>query len=191
LINHKSALLLVALLVSLACGNQSSGNTNNQPYVIGVSGYLSGPGDNFYVGQAEGIRVYFDALNSRGGINGHPVKILFRDDGGDPAKSAANAQSFISSNVSIASLASFSSAVPGFAAATTQAGLPVVNPYPCYGPSVPGGGASIASNYFCAGITGVGDGNALVKVYEETTASLGLRRPTPIVYGSSDAPGNL
>ena len=73
---------------------------NSEPYVIGLTGDLSGPSAGTYKPLAEGARIYFDALNAKGGINGHPVKLLTRDSRGDPNQVVSDLNYFDGEKVS-------------------------------------------------------------------------------------------
>jgi branched-chain amino acid transport system substrate-binding protein len=160
----------------------------NQPYRLGVSGMLTGTGSSFYAAQAEGLRIFFDRLNEKGGINGHPVTIVFRDNRGDPATAAADAQAFIDGDVVGASLFSASNTAPGFAQAITRSKLPVVNASWCYGPSVPGGGPKVAENYFCAGITSLANVKAFIELFDRFATMVKEKKAA---YGTIDVPGAL
>ena len=54
------------------------------PYVIGYQTDITGPVSSFYAPGAEGFRLYMQALNDSGGINGHPVNVLYEDDKSSP-----------------------------------------------------------------------------------------------------------
>jgi ABC-type branched-subunit amino acid transport system substrate-binding protein len=128
-------------------------------------------------------------LNANGGINGHPVNVTFRDNRGDPAVAAADAQAFIDGDVLTASLFSASNTVPGFAQAITRSNLPTVNASWCYGPSVPGGGPKVAENYFCAGFSPLANVLTFVEVFDKFAKMVG---PNPrAAYAGTDAPGNV
>jgi branched-chain amino acid transport system substrate-binding protein len=61
-------------------------------YVIGLSGALTGPAAATYAAAIEGLRLYIDDINARGGANGKPVRLITYDDQGEPSKAAANAK---------------------------------------------------------------------------------------------------
>jgi branched-chain amino acid transport system substrate-binding protein len=100
------------------------------PYVVGFIADITGPSSSFYYPEAEGFRLYIDQLNSQGGINGHPVKLILEDAKSDPAKSAAVAKKMIESDnvVGIFGLGLSSSQLPVFELAS-KAGIPVVCGY--------------------------------------------------------------
>jgi branched-chain amino acid transport system substrate-binding protein len=58
----------------------------------------------------EMLRIYVDRINAKGGINGHPVKLLIEDDQAEPSKAAANATKLVrQENVMLLINSSFSS----------------------------------------------------------------------------------
>lgn len=65
------------------------------PLVIGTIGTLSGPIGSVVVGGVEAIQMWAKAINARGGLNGHQVKHIAADDGGDQARHRALVQEFV------------------------------------------------------------------------------------------------
>jgi branched-chain amino acid transport system substrate-binding protein len=63
-------------------------------YVVGMSAALTGQGSGSYAPIKDAFDIYFKALNAKGGINGHPVKIIFSDNAAQPSKAAADAKRF-------------------------------------------------------------------------------------------------
>ena len=55
---------------------------------------LTGPGSGTYAPVKDAFDVYFNEVNSKGGINGHPVKIIFEDNAAQPSKAASDAKKF-------------------------------------------------------------------------------------------------
>lgn len=188
----KSGLMGVGLVAgaALAAAGTAQAQGTGPDYKLGVSAMLTGPVSSFYAAQAEGVRVYFDALNAGGGIDGRKVSLLFRDNRGDPSVAASDAQAFVDGDVLGASLFSASNTVPGFAQTATRGALPVINTSWCYGPSVPGGGPKIAETYFCAGYSPLADVQtyiSLFKTFAKTIGGANLKAG----YAGTDAPGNV
>ena len=178
-----------AAAVAALCTTSAAAQPKAAPYRLGVSAMLTGPVSSFYAAQAEGLRVFFDQVNAAGGVDGHPVDVEFRDNRGDPATAAADAQTFIDGNTLTATLFSASNTVPGFAQAVTRAGVPTVNASWCYGPSVPGGGPKIAKSYFCAGFSPLANVLVFVGLFDKFAKTMG---PHPhAAYAGTDAPGNV
>lgn len=66
-----------------------------EPYVIGNIADITGMARANYAPETEGIRLYVDVINARGGINGHPVKLVIEDGKSDAAKATAVAKKLI------------------------------------------------------------------------------------------------
>ena len=66
-----------------------------EPYVIGNIADITGMARANYAPETEGTRLYIDDLNARGGIHGHPVKLVIEDGKSDPARSTAVAKKLI------------------------------------------------------------------------------------------------
>lgn len=85
------ALASFALIVTLgfsSCRTSNSGDTGN--IQIGVINPLTGAFGSYGEPIRDGITMAVDEINSKGGINGRKVEILYEDDGGDP-KASVNA----------------------------------------------------------------------------------------------------
>ena len=81
-------LALVGLgLIFLGCG----GAKKTEPYVVGGIFSISGPAS--YLGEPErnSLEMVVGALNAKGGINGHPIKLTIYDDEGDVTKARLHA----------------------------------------------------------------------------------------------------
>lgn len=65
------------------------------PIVLGQPGTFSGPAAAGLVGSIAGIQAWARTVNDRGGIDGHPVKVITVDDGGDRARAVANVKDLV------------------------------------------------------------------------------------------------
>jgi branched-chain amino acid transport system substrate-binding protein len=86
-----AGLALAGLLLATlsACGNDKPltvSTATGTPVKIGVVASLSGNPIPVTAGP-EALKAWAAAVNGKGGLNGHPVEIVVRDDGNDPAKS--------------------------------------------------------------------------------------------------------
>jgi branched-chain amino acid transport system substrate-binding protein len=163
---------------------QSGGN--NEPYVIEVSGHLTGGGSDFYAPRVEGLRVYFDTVNADGGIDGHPVKLKINDNRGDATVATSQAQAISDGDALIGVLAASSATIEPYASAANRTKMPSAYLGPCYPPAA---GPKHAPNWFCVGANPVTDGYQLLDVYFDRVKQDGLNPPAP-AYVSSSAPGN-
>jgi branched-chain amino acid transport system substrate-binding protein len=66
-----------------------------EAYLVGNTMAITGPGSGTYGPMKDALDIYFKQLNARGGINGHPVKIVFEDNAAQPSKAAAQAKKLI------------------------------------------------------------------------------------------------
>ncbi|VXB33541.1 Leucine-, isoleucine-, valine-, threonine-, and alanine-binding protein [Pseudomonas sp. 8AS] len=64
---------------------------------VGMVNALSGPAAGLGSGMKAGVQAYFDRVNAAGGVNGRQLVLISRDDGYEPARSAAITQQMIDS----------------------------------------------------------------------------------------------
>lgn len=97
------------------------------PYKIGVTGALAGAGGTaIYAANVEGLRVYLEKLNASGGINGHPVRLIPRDNQVNPTTAASDAQAFVQEKVHAITIFSPSVTFPPVVEVGERAKIPVV-----------------------------------------------------------------
>ncbi|MFT4262235.1 MAG: ABC transporter substrate-binding protein [Nocardioides sp.] len=96
-----AALVLAASAALAACGgSESSGESDGgasastDPIVIGAYGPLTGPAASLKV-LYDAIGAYYDDLNAKGGIDGHPVTFVTEDDQLNPAQTPAAARTLV------------------------------------------------------------------------------------------------
>lgn len=77
----------LALLTLAACAG-----SGNDPYVVGAAGPWK---QGYGVQNLQGIQLAAEEINKAGGINGHALKVVSRDDAGDGAEAAKIAQQFV------------------------------------------------------------------------------------------------
>lgn len=96
--------------------------------VLGQSLPLSGPSLLLGSQYNQGARLYFDALNAKGGVNGRLIELKRLDDAMDPAQTAANTRQFIKDGVF--ALFGYVGAQPSLAAVplATEAKVPFFAP---------------------------------------------------------------
>ena len=63
--------------------------------VLGQSAAFSGPAAQLGIQMNRGARIYFDALNAQGGVNGNTVELRTLDDGYEPERCKVNTDKFI------------------------------------------------------------------------------------------------
>jgi branched-chain amino acid transport system substrate-binding protein len=94
--NRRDALLQVtAVATSLALPARAQSSR----IVLGQSAAFSGPAAQLGIQMNSGARIYFNALNAQGGINGRTVELRTLDDGYEPDRCKANTETFIRDDV--------------------------------------------------------------------------------------------
>jgi branched-chain amino acid transport system substrate-binding protein len=102
----------------------SAAAATGAPIKVGLICACSGAFGSALSTWSQTYTAWVDSVNASGGINGHPVKITFKDDGGNPATSASDVQTLIAGGVdAIVSATVFE---PAWASAVEAAKVPVV-----------------------------------------------------------------
>jgi branched-chain amino acid transport system substrate-binding protein len=89
------SLLSLALLGSPLTGLAQS----DTKIVLGQSAPLTGPAAQLGIQFNEGAKLYFEALNAKGGVNGRTIDLRSMDDGYEPEKTVVNTRKFIEDGV--------------------------------------------------------------------------------------------
>lgn len=71
----------------------------NNRIVLGQSAAFSGPAAQLGIQMNMGARIYFNALNAQGGVNGSSVELRTLDDGYEPDRCKANTEKFLKDDV--------------------------------------------------------------------------------------------
>jgi branched-chain amino acid transport system substrate-binding protein len=108
---------------STVSSSTPSGTTIN----IGVVGSASGPQASSS-GQYETVAPAWEAwVNANGGINGHPVKVITEDDGGDAATAQSQVNTLLSSDQVVAIVVGSDNEVTSFDGAAISKGVPLIS----------------------------------------------------------------
>lgn len=93
----------VLCLTSLfGCGNAGSGYTaNNEEFVIGVSGPLTGGAAVYGKAVENAANMAVDEINAKGGLNGTKFKLIATNDMHDPTKVSANYASMLEKGMQV------------------------------------------------------------------------------------------
>lgn len=98
--------LLVPFVAALAVLIFMSGlyaqTPSKEPYVIGAFSSATGPGAFIGGPMRNGMVLGAELINEAGGIDGHPIKLIFYDDGGDPSKAVLVAKKLVEEDKVIA-----------------------------------------------------------------------------------------
>ena len=134
------AALSVAVLVLAGCSSSSKSTTSSSasagssvaaptgsPIVIGVIGSLTGAQASSSNQAATVAPAWADYVNKQlGGINGHPVQVIVKDDQGQPTAASSAITSLIGQHI-VALLAGSDNLLPAFSGLTVTANIPVVS----------------------------------------------------------------
>lgn len=92
--------LLLAASLPLATSNPAlaESGVNDNRILLGQSAAFSGPAAQLGIQLHAGAKVYFDALNERGGVHGRKIEIITADDKYEPELAAANTKKLIEQN---------------------------------------------------------------------------------------------
>ena len=90
--------LAALLLLAAGCGKGSK----SEPYVIGGIFSITGPAS--YLGEPErnSLEMVAEEINAKGGINGHPLKLVIYDDEGDVTKARLHAEKLLQKDKALA-----------------------------------------------------------------------------------------
>jgi ABC-type branched-subunit amino acid transport system substrate-binding protein len=91
-------MIVVAAVVLLACIQPASAEEQGvsaNEVLIGMSNALTGPASALGTGVKNGALVYFNKVNSGGGINGRKIKIISYDDGYEPKQTVETTNKLI------------------------------------------------------------------------------------------------
>jgi branched-chain amino acid transport system substrate-binding protein len=87
--------LLIGTLLTFALGVANAQGVSDNQIVLGQSAAFSGAAKELGIRMNLGAKVYFDALNAKGGVNGRAIIIKTRDDGYEADRAAANTKALI------------------------------------------------------------------------------------------------
>ena len=120
---------LVAALLAAAAPVLAQGQSN-EPLKLGYLVDASGPMQGIFKTGLDGFKLYIDAVNESGGVNGRKIDLMVRDVQIDPARSAASAQELADQGaLAILGLSLTSTHMPVYNA-MQKANVPVVTGFP-------------------------------------------------------------
>ncbi|MEO8847107.1 MAG: ABC transporter substrate-binding protein [Casimicrobiaceae bacterium] len=126
---HKLLAALAAAAFTAIAAHAEPGVTGTT-IVIGQSAPLTGPAMELGTEMRAGALLYFDYINSRGGVNGRTIELRTLDDGYEPDRAVANTHRFVDRDEAFALFGYVGTpttlaAMPIF----TQARVPLVGPF--------------------------------------------------------------
>jgi ABC-type branched-subunit amino acid transport system substrate-binding protein len=116
----------IATCFSVAAALQVAPAQAQDAYVVGVSGAMTGPVAAGYAPIVESMKAYLDHVNSNGGVNGKPIRLIVLDDQAQPSRAATNAKQLIlQDRVILVVNTSLSSTYAPMVAESKRAGTPL------------------------------------------------------------------
>jgi branched-chain amino acid transport system substrate-binding protein len=94
---------------AVAPGAPPPAGAARSPVVVGSVGNYSGPAGNSQAPGATALQVFARYVNDRGGVAGHPVKVIVVDDGSDPARHKAAIRDLVETHGVLAFVANLAS----------------------------------------------------------------------------------
>lgn len=99
---------------------------------LGSIGTQSGPVGQAIIGSLIGAKAWAADVNARGGLNGHPVEVVFGDDAGDPARALALAKRMVEQDKVAGFFAIYAPlTAQSFASYLEEKGLPAIETCSC------------------------------------------------------------
>jgi ABC-type branched-subunit amino acid transport system substrate-binding protein len=86
------ALLAVTILAATSIPHPA---TAADPYRVGMTAGITGGPAQTYIPMVEVFKAYIAKVNAEGGVNGHPIQVLYEDDRAEPARAATNAKKLV------------------------------------------------------------------------------------------------
>lgn len=88
-------LILALLSVTAAAGASAETGVTDSRILLGQSAALSGPAQELGIEMRLGAKLYFDQVNSQGGIFGRSIELRSYDDGYEPSRTVPNTNKLI------------------------------------------------------------------------------------------------
>jgi branched-chain amino acid transport system substrate-binding protein len=125
--------LLAALMFAGICtnGGVSSASVSREeaakgtPLVVGSIGSYSGAYAASLGGAVPALKAWASSVNASGGIDGHPVQMVIKDDAGSPVTALAAAKQLVQDHVT-AIIGAYGTTATSWGEYVTKAGIPVI-----------------------------------------------------------------
>jgi branched-chain amino acid transport system substrate-binding protein len=110
---------------STSAGTSSSSAPAGAPFVLGFVCACTGPAAATLAGNDRVIQAWASSVNAAGGVNGHPVKVIVKDDGANPATSLQDVKALVEGS-HVVGIIDMTVADAAWAPYVTAKGVPVV-----------------------------------------------------------------
>lgn len=119
--------LWLGLLVAFMAMGTGLAFAAPEPYLVGCTISVTGPGSEPLAPIKDALDIYFKEVNAKGGINGHPVKLLIEDNLNEPSRAATQARQLVTQNkVAMLVLAGLSSLYAPVVQVAEQYNVPIL-----------------------------------------------------------------
>ena len=123
--------VMVASMILVSCADGTTPPPpppppEKDPYVLGLAGSMTGPMAVTYLPLIDGIRIYLEAVNDRGGINGRQVKMLIEDSKSSPSEAATAARKLTELGVQLLAAPDGSPTYAAYVVEAKRANVPVI-----------------------------------------------------------------
>jgi ABC-type branched-subunit amino acid transport system substrate-binding protein len=130
LFSFKNSIIIILLTLASPSFSQESQTANQSPIKIGSSTALEGPAHTLGKGITLGEKIYFDRINTTGGIKGQKLALIVYNDSYEPSLTAPNMRKLITQDQVLAIIGNVGSP-------TAVVSVPIVNElktllYGCY-----------------------------------------------------------
>ena len=124
----RNALCATSIVLALTATKMAAVAQGAQPYMIGYVSDFSGPFVDTFSPVYDGFRAHIEKVNAAGGIDGHPVKIVVRDDQLNATRAASLVRE-LATNEGVNSIwsLSLSSTLPGVYEMAKRTGVPAIS----------------------------------------------------------------
>ena len=120
-----AAAVLAAPMLT-ACGSSGGGDSPSGEIVVGNIGSYSGPTAATNAGSREVLDAWAKSVNAAGGIDGHKIKLVVKDDANSPTQALNAVKALVEQEHAVAVVGLQSDADQAFATYVKAKGIPVV-----------------------------------------------------------------
>ncbi|WP_327117084.1 ABC transporter substrate-binding protein [Nocardia sp. NBC_01730] len=132
---------------SIGPAKVSDGGLTGDPILIGSICSCTGPAAGSVGRAADVLQAWASSVNDRGGVNGHPVKVVSYDDGQNPTTALAVAKKLVEQDKVVAIVGQTSLVSSSWQAYVDSKGIPVIGGQPVDAPFI------TDPNFFASGTT--------------------------------------
>lgn len=97
-LSRRCIFLVALMLFGGSAGALAEDGISKSEVLLGMANAQSGPAAGLGTGIKAGAQAYFDRVNAAGGVGGRKITLLVKDDGYEPARSAAATESLINAD---------------------------------------------------------------------------------------------